>query len=51
LENRASSMLYSPIKFTSIKTIPFLSESRLYLESKLGSLEESTEVNNTEESE
>ena len=51
LENRASSMLYSPIKFTSIKTIPLLSESRLYLESKLDSLEESTEVNNTEESE
>jgi membrane protein required for colicin V production len=36
LENRENSLLYSPIKYTSIKTIPFLSESRLYLESKFG---------------
>lgn len=39
LENRTASMLYSPIKYTSVKTIPFLSESRLYLESKFGSPE------------
>lgn len=36
LENREKALLYSPIKYTSIKTIPFLSESRLYLESKFG---------------
>jgi membrane protein required for colicin V production len=40
IENRENSLLYSPIKYTSVKTIPFLSESRLYLESKFGSPDE-----------
>lgn len=38
-DSREKSMLYDPIKNTSVKTIPFLSESRLYLESKFGSPE------------
>jgi membrane protein required for colicin V production len=38
-ESRETSLLYTPIKNTSIKTIPFLSDSRLYLEGKLDSLE------------
>ena len=38
-EVRQSSLLYTPIKSTSIKTIPFLEQSRLYLESKYGSLD------------
>jgi len=37
-ENKEKSMLYAPIKSTSVKTIPFLSDSRLYLESKLDTL-------------
>ena len=46
-ESRSNSLLYNPIKNTSIKTIPFLSHSRLYLESKFGSLdlEKSNEEN------
>lgn len=39
-ESRESSMLYNPIKKTSLKTIPFLSSSRLYLEGKFGSQDE-----------
>jgi membrane protein required for colicin V production len=38
-ESRENSLLYQPIKNTSIKTIPLLSQSRLYLESKFGTLE------------
>jgi len=40
LEKREASILYGPVKYTSVKTIPFLSESRLYLESKFGSSQE-----------
>lgn len=39
-ENRDASMLYYPIKNTSIKTIPYLSQSRLYLEGKFGTPDE-----------
>lgn len=38
-ESRENSLLYNPIKNTSIKTIPLLSQSRLYLESKFGTLD------------
>jgi len=40
-ENKENSLLYEPIKNTSVKTIPFLSDSRLYLESKYGKLNSS----------
>jgi membrane protein required for colicin V production len=36
LESRETSLLYAPVKYTSVKTIPFLSDSRLYLEGKFG---------------
>ncbi len=44
IESRENSLLYTPIKYTSVKTIPFLSESRLYLESKFSSMEEQSET-------
>lgn len=43
-ESRENSLLYNPIKNTSIKTIPFLSQSRLYLESKFGTPGESENI-------
>lgn len=48
LDSRENSLLYSPIKYTSIKTIPFMSESRLYLESKFGSSEEESSIEPSE---
>ncbi len=36
-EQRENSLLYHPIKNTSIKTIPLVGQSRLYLEGKFGS--------------
>lgn len=38
-DSKEKSLLYEPIKNTSVKTIPFLSDSRLYLESKFGTPE------------
>jgi membrane protein required for colicin V production len=38
-ESRNNAVFYHSIKNTSVKTIPFLSQSRLYLESKFGTLD------------
>lgn len=43
-EARESSLLFNPIKNTSIKTIPLLGQSRLYLEGKFGSPEEENQT-------
>jgi membrane protein required for colicin V production len=46
VEQREQSMLYGPVKAASVKTIPFLKNSRLYLEGKIWN--ETTETENEE---